>query len=49
MSTQVGLWIDHRQATIVAVTEKGEETSEIFSDVEKTTTTVRRFTPKRIL
>lgn len=35
MSTQIGLWIDHRQATIVAMTEKGEETSEIFSDVEK--------------
>jgi stalled ribosome rescue protein Dom34 len=35
MSKQLGLWIDHRQATIVAVTEKGEETSEIFSDVEK--------------
>ncbi len=35
MSTQVGLWIDHRKATMVAVTEKGEETSEILSDVEK--------------
>jgi stalled ribosome rescue protein Dom34 len=35
MSTQVGLWIDHRKATIVTVTEKGEETSEIFSEVEK--------------
>ncbi len=35
MSRQVGLWIDHRQATIVAVTENGEETSEIRSDVEK--------------
>jgi len=35
MSTQIGLWIDHRRAAIVAVTEKGEETSEILSDVEK--------------
>jgi len=35
MSKQLGLWIDHRQATIVAVTETGEETSEILSDVEK--------------
>ena len=35
MNTQVGLWIDHRQATIVALTEKGEETSEILSEVEK--------------
>jgi len=35
VSTQVGLWIDHRKATMVAVTEKGEETSEILSNVEK--------------
>ncbi|PAX53799.1 hypothetical protein CK510_13325 [Brunnivagina elsteri CCALA 953] len=35
MSTQVGLWIDHHKAAIVAVTEKGEETSEILSQVEK--------------
>jgi len=35
MSTQIGLWIDHRKAAIVAVTEKGEETSEILSEVEK--------------
>lgn len=35
MSKQLGLWIDHRQATIVAVTETGEETSEILSEVEK--------------
>ena len=35
MSRQLGLWIDHRQATIVAVTETGEETSEILSEVEK--------------
>ncbi len=35
MSTQVGLWIDHEKATIVAITEKGEEISEILSDVEE--------------
>jgi len=35
MSQQLGLWIDHRQATIVTVTETGGETSEILSDVEK--------------
>jgi stalled ribosome rescue protein Dom34 len=34
MSTQVGLWIDHKKATIVAVTEQGEAISEILSDVE---------------
>jgi stalled ribosome rescue protein Dom34 len=35
MSTKVGLWIDHRKAIVVAVTEKGEETIEITSDAEK--------------
>jgi hypothetical protein len=35
MNTQVGLWIDHRKATIVAMTEQGAETSEILSDLEK--------------
>lgn len=34
MSKQLGLWIDRRQATIVTVTEQGEEISEILSDVE---------------
>ena len=34
MNTQVGLWIDHRKATIVAMTGQGAETSEILSDVE---------------
>lgn len=33
--TIVGLWIDHRKAIIVAVTEKGEETALIISKVEK--------------
>ncbi|MEH2358693.1 hypothetical protein [Nostoc sp.] len=35
MATKVGLWIDHRKAIVVAVTEKGEEISEIISEVEK--------------
>jgi len=35
MKTRVGLWIDHRKAIIVAVTEKGEETSLIISKVDK--------------
>jgi len=34
MSTQVGLWIDHKKATIVVVTAQGEAISEILSDVE---------------
>jgi len=35
MKTTVGLWIDHRKAVIVAVSEQGEETREIESKVEK--------------
>jgi hypothetical protein len=35
MKTSVGLWIDHRKAVIVAVTDKGEEVKEILSHVEK--------------
>jgi hypothetical protein len=35
MRTKVGLWIDHREAIIVAVTEKGEEIGLIISEVEK--------------
>ncbi|MEG3985773.1 hypothetical protein QUA13_01235 [Microcoleus sp. S28C3] len=35
MKTKVGLWIDHRKATVVAITEKGEEIKEIISEVEK--------------
>jgi hypothetical protein len=35
MRTRVGLWIDHRKAIIVAVTEKGEEIALIISKVEK--------------
>ncbi|UKP01168.1 hypothetical protein [Nostoc sp. UHCC 0870] len=35
MKTKVGLWIDHRKAIVVTVTEKGEEINEIISEVEK--------------
>ena len=35
MNNNVGLWIDHRKAVIVNLREKGEETSEIPSHMEK--------------
>ncbi len=35
MKRAVGLWIDHRKAVIVAVTDQGEATSLIVSRVEK--------------
>jgi len=35
MGTKAGLWIDHRKALIVAVTDKGEEIRLIISKVEK--------------
>ena len=35
MKTTVGLWIDHRKAVIAIVSEDGEETKEIRSNVEK--------------
>ncbi len=35
MKTTVGLWIDHRKAVIVAVTDKAEEIRLIISKVEK--------------
>jgi hypothetical protein len=35
MDTKVGLWIDHRKAIIVTLTEKSQETREIISEVEK--------------
>jgi hypothetical protein len=35
METKVGLWIDHRKANIVTVTDKGEEMGLIISKVEK--------------
>ena len=35
MKITVGLWIDHRKAIIVAITDKGEEIKSIISKVER--------------
>jgi hypothetical protein len=35
MGTKVGLWIDHRKAMVVRITEKGEEIALTISGVEK--------------
>ena len=35
MRTKVGLWIDHRKALVVAITDEGEEIGLIISKVEK--------------
>jgi hypothetical protein len=35
MKKEVGLWMDHRKAVIVVVTDKGEEITLIVSKVEK--------------
>jgi hypothetical protein len=35
MKTKVGLWIDHKKAIVVAVTDKGEESGLTISKVEK--------------
>jgi stalled ribosome rescue protein Dom34 len=35
MKSKVGLWIDHRKAVIVTITDKGEEISTINSQMEK--------------
>lgn len=35
MKTKIGLWIDHRKATIITVTEQGEYIGQITSKVEK--------------
>jgi hypothetical protein len=35
MRAKVGVWIDHRKAIIVAVTDKGEEIGLVVSNVEK--------------
>ncbi|MCJ7600094.1 MAG: hypothetical protein MUO63_01175, partial [Desulfobulbaceae bacterium] len=35
MGKTVGLWIDHRKAVIVVVSDKGDETRVIESNVEK--------------
>jgi hypothetical protein len=35
MKTEVGLWIDHRQAVIVSLVDQVEEIKRITSDIEK--------------
>jgi hypothetical protein len=35
MKTKVGIWIDHREANIVFLSQDGEETKQIKSTVEK--------------
>ncbi len=35
MSKNIGLWIDHRKASITFITESGEETKLIISNVER--------------
>jgi hypothetical protein len=35
MKSEIGLWIDHRQAVIVVMTDAGEETKRITSNLEK--------------
>jgi hypothetical protein len=35
LKTSVGVWIDHKKAVIVAVTDKGEQTRLVISRVEK--------------
>ena len=35
MKKKIGLWIDHRKAVIVTVTEEGEELKKITSNMEK--------------
>ena len=35
MTDEVGLWIDHRKTVIVRISDKGDRTSRIKSDMEK--------------
>ena len=35
MKSAAGLWIDHREAVIVMITDEGEETKQITSNMEK--------------
>ena len=35
MKTKIGLWIDHRKAIVVTITDEGEETGLIISKAEK--------------
>jgi hypothetical protein len=35
MKTNVGLWVDHRNAIVMTVTDKGDATEQVISSVEK--------------
>jgi hypothetical protein len=35
MKKEIGLWIDHRKAVVVIVSDEGEEVREITSNMEK--------------
>jgi hypothetical protein len=35
MKTQMGVWIDHRKAIVVTITEEGDDTALVISKVEK--------------
>ena len=35
MQGHIGLWIDHREAVLVTITDKGEETKHLKSNMEK--------------
>jgi hypothetical protein len=35
MERHIGLWIDHRQAVLVTITDNGEETKRLISGMEK--------------
>jgi stalled ribosome rescue protein Dom34 len=35
MKKEVGLWIDHREAVLVTITDKGEEMARIYSNIEE--------------
>ncbi|MBN1313954.1 MAG: hypothetical protein JXA42_00735 [Anaerolineales bacterium] len=35
MKKEVGLWIDHREAFLVTITNSGEETTRFYSNMEK--------------
>ena len=35
MKSKIGLWIDHRKAVMVTITDKGEEIKQITSHMEK--------------
>jgi stalled ribosome rescue protein Dom34 len=35
MKKEVGLWIDHREAVLVTITDKGEAMTRIYSNIEE--------------